>query len=439
MVSLQDTVPQGSRGMGEEKRIRVVIVDDIPETRENLRKLLQFEGDIEVVGAATGGAESIEMAKELAPDIVLMDINMPDLDGIAAAEAILQASPRTQLVMMSVQGEADYLRRSMLAGAREFLTKPFTSDELVTAIRRVYRLKPRIEAPPVIQRAPPLEETSRPTKPEKRGKAIALYSPKGGVGCSTIATNLAIALGEEGEKKVALVDFSLQFGDLGVLLNLQPQSTVADLAPHIEELDDILLDEVMQAHSSGIKVLLAPPRPEMADLVAPEHMRRILAQLKSIYDYIIVDTGSSLSELTLSVLEGSDKILLVITPDIPAVKNATLFFEVMEALDHPPEDIALVLNKVDRRGSIQEEKIEASIKHPIASRISNDREAALAAANQGIPLLIGQKNRPISQDILTLAHQLRGELERVEEAIPQEAVSGSRGLMRRIFRSPGIL
>jgi pilus assembly protein CpaE len=421
------------------QKIRVLIVDDIPETRENLRKLLQFEGDIEVVGAATGGAESIEMAKELAPDIVLMDINMPDLDGIAAAEAILQASPRTQLVMMSVQGEADYLRRSMLAGAREFLTKPFTSDELVTAIRRVYRLQPRIEAPPVIQRAPPLEELSRPTKPEKRGKAIALYSPKGGVGCSTIATNLAIALGEEGERKVALVDFSLQFGDLGVLLNLRPQSTVADLAPLIEELDDILLDEVMQAHSSGVKALLAPPQPEMADLVAPEHMRKILAQLKSIYDYIIVDTESSLSDLTLAVLESSDKILLVVTPDIPTIKNARLFFEVMEALDHRLEDMVLVLNKVDRRGSIQEENIEASIKHPIASRIRDDHQAALAAANQGIPLLIGQKSRPISQDILTLAHQLNGELEKVEKAIPEEAVSGSRGLMRRIFRSPRIL
>lgn len=421
------------------EKIQVLIVDDIPETRENLRKLLQFEGDIEVVGAATGGAESIEMAKELAPDIVLMDINMPDLDGIAAAEAILQASPHTQLVMMSVQGEADYLRRSMLAGAREFLTKPFTSDELVTAIRRVYRLQPRIEAPPVIQRAPPLEELSRPTKPEKRGKAIALYSPKGGVGCSTIATNLAIALGEEGEKKVALVDFSLQFGDLGVLLNLRPQSTIADLGPLIEELDDILLDEVMQAHSSGVKALLAPPRPEMADLVAPEHMRKILAQLKSIYDYIIVDTESSLSDLTLAVLESSDKILLVITPDIPTVKNATLFFEVMEALDHPLEEIILVLNKVDRRGSIQEENIEASIKHPIASRIRDDHQAALAAANQGIPLLIGQKSRPISQDILTLAHQLNGELEKAEKPMPEEAVSGSSGLIRRIFRSPRIL
>jgi len=420
--------------MGEEKRMRVLIVDDIPETRENLRKLLQFEGDIEVVGAATGGAESIEMARELAPDIVLMDINMPDLDGIAAAEAILQVSPGTQLIMMSVQGEPDYLRRSMLAGAREFLTKPFTSDELVTAIRRVYGLKPRIEAPPLIQRAPPLEEISHPTKPEKRGKAIALYSPKGGVGCSTIATNLAIALGEEGEKKVALVDFDLQFGDLGVFLNIQPQSTVADLAPRIEELDDILLDEVMQAHSSGVKALLAPPRPEMADLVAPEHMRKILTKLKGIYDYIVVDTESSLSDSTLAVLEGSDKILLVITPDIPTIKNAKLLFEVMEALDHSLEDMMLVLNKVDRRGSIQEEDIEASIKHPIACRIGNDREAALTAANQGIPLLIGQKSRPISQDILTLAHQLRGELEKAEKAMPVEAAPGSWGLMRRIFR-----
>lgn len=426
-----------------------MIVDDIPETRENLRKLLQFERDIEVVGTAADGAESIEIAKEVTPDIVLMDINMPDLDGIAAAEAILQASPHTQLVMMSVQSEADYLRRSMLAGAREFLIKPFTGDELVTAIHRVHKLKPRVEAPPLIQRAPSrakpgypdgpsLEETFRPTKPEKRGKAIALYSPKGGVGCSTIATNLAIALGEEGKKKVALVDFGQQFGDLAVLLNLQPQSTITDLVPHLEELDDILLGEAMQAHSSGVKVLLAPPRPEMAGVVAPEHVRKILAQLKSMYDYIIVDTASPLSDSTLAILEGCDKTLLVITPELPAIKDARLFFEVMEALDLPLEDIMLVLNKVDRRASIEEEKIEASIKHPIASRIRNEQETALAAANKGIPLLIGQKNRPISQDILALAHQLRGELEKVEKAVPEEAVSGVRGLIRRVFRSPEI-
>jgi pilus assembly protein CpaE len=163
-------------------------------------------------------------------------------------------------------------------------------------------------------------------------------------------------------------------------------------------------------------------------------MRSILAQLKGVYNYIVVDTDPSLSDLTLAVLEGSDKILLIITPDIPTIKNARLFFEVMEALNYPLEEITLVLNKVDRRGSIPEENIEASIRHPIASRISNDREAALAAANQGIPLLIGQKSRPVSQDILTLAHQLREELEKTEKGIPEEVASESRGLIRRIFR-----
>jgi pilus assembly protein CpaE len=119
-------------------QIRVLIVDDIPETRDHLTKLLGFETDIEVVGAAASGREAIEMAKEMTPDVVLMDINMPDMDGISATERLSAEVPTAAVVMMSVQGEADYLRRSMLAGAREFLVKPFSSDELTASIRQVY-------------------------------------------------------------------------------------------------------------------------------------------------------------------------------------------------------------------------------------------------------------------------------------------------------------
>ena len=108
-------------------QIRVLIVDDIPETRDHLSKLLGFESDIEVVGAAASGREALELAGQLTPDIVLMDINMPDMDGIAATERLAAEVPTAAVVMMSVQGEADYLRRSMLAGAREFLVKPFSS------------------------------------------------------------------------------------------------------------------------------------------------------------------------------------------------------------------------------------------------------------------------------------------------------------------------
>ena len=119
-------------------RIRVLIVDDISETRDHLSKLLGFEPDIDVVGTASSGAEAIEQAAKLQPDVVLMDINMPDMDGITATERLSAQTPNAAVVMMSVQGEADYLRRSMLAGAREFLVKPFSSDELTASIRQVY-------------------------------------------------------------------------------------------------------------------------------------------------------------------------------------------------------------------------------------------------------------------------------------------------------------
>ena len=118
--------------------IKVLIVDDIAETRDHLTKLLGFESDIEVVGAADSGRQALEMAGRLKPDVVLMDINMPDMDGITATEHLAAEVPTAAVVMMSVQGEADYLRRSMLAGAREFLVKPFSSDELTSSIRQVY-------------------------------------------------------------------------------------------------------------------------------------------------------------------------------------------------------------------------------------------------------------------------------------------------------------
>lgn len=397
---------QPSQPVGEQRKIRVLIVDDIPETRENLRKLLFFESDIEVVGAATSGEEGISMAGELQPDIVLMDINMPGIDGITASEAITQQVPFTQIVMMSVQGEADYLRRSMLAGAREFLIKPFSSDELVSSIRRVYELgaSRRQSMPSIAPAGPGRVDQERP--PEEQGKIVAVFSPKGGVGCSTVAINLAIALHQAEGRQVALVDSSLQFGDVAVLLNLQASRTIADLAPHIDELDQELLDHVMLAHHSGIKALLAPPRPEMADLVAPGVLNTILEKLRRLYDYIVVDTPSTLADLTLTVLDVADRIILITTPDIPAIKNAKLFFEVTEALEYPSGKTILVLNKADRHTNIRAEDIQASIKYPVASQIPLDERTAMAAANQGVPYMLIARSSPLAQATMTLGRHL---------------------------------
>jgi pilus assembly protein CpaE len=318
-----------------EEKITVLIVDDIPETRENLRKLLFFESDIEVVGAATNGNEGVEMAAELQPDVVLMDINMPGLDGISASEKITRHSPYTQVIIMSVQGEADYLRRSMLAGAREFLIKPFSGNELVTSVRRVYQLaaQQKNRMARAVQSAGPMTAAKPETSPS--GKIISVFSPKGGVGCSTLVVNLAIAIHKHTSAKVAVVDASLQFGDISVLLNVQPRTTVADIAPHADDLELDLIEKVVVGHSSGIKALLAPPRPEMADLVTSTALVAILEKMRRMFDIVIVDMYSSLQDIVISVLDVSDRIVLVTTPEIPAIKSAKLFFEVTDALEYP--------------------------------------------------------------------------------------------------------
>ncbi len=410
---------------GSEK-IRVLIVDDIPETRENVRKLLAFEADVEVVGVAGTGREAVQLARDLQPNIVMMDINMPDMDGITAVEMISRDVPIAQVVMMSVQSEADYLRRSMLAGARDFLTKPFTSEDLVSTIRRVYRMG-QTRAATLAAAAPAQSQPqsgkggpSAGERPGKGGAVIVVFGPKGGIGTTMLTVNLAVGLQQRPDtNKVIVVDASLQFGDVGVFLNLSPNRNISDLCATIEDLDPDSIDTAALAHASGIKVLLAPPRPEMADLVGPEHLKRILEELRKQYDYVVVDTATIINDTILTALDLADRIVLVATPDIPAIKNARLFFEITDALNYPPNKIMLVINKVDRRSGITAQMIEDNIKHQVVGQIPLDEILVLNSINRGVPLMADQRAKPIGQALQQLADRVASEFRRpAAEAVP---------------------
>ncbi|MBC8253220.1 MAG: response regulator [Ardenticatenia bacterium] len=410
-------------------KIRILIVDDIPETRENLRKLLFFESDIEVVGAATSGEEGITMAAELMPDIVLMDINMPGIDGIAATEAITQQVPSVEVIMMSVQGETDYLRRSMQAGAREFLVKPFSSDDLISSVRQVYALGlTRRQAEPTVATPLPHGMVAQKTGRAQQGKVITVFSPKGGTGCSTLAVNVAVALQQSSEDtKVAVVDSCLQFGDVAVLLNLHATHSIVDLAPHVADMDCDLLDNVMSEHRSGLKTLLAPPRPEMADQVLPDTVEKVLSLLRTVYTHTVVDTSSIVSDVTLAALDAADRIVVIAVPSIPAIKDAKLFFELTEALEYPPTKTILILNKTDPHNNIRPQDIQASIKHPIAAQIPLDEHTASLAANQGVPYVMSARSTKLAQATAVLAQYVASAAEEIEEAnqgIPVKVVTG---------------
>src|ERR1035437_4769612 len=313
-------------------RIHVLIVDDIAETRDHLAKLLGFEPDIQVIGTAASGTDAIEQATKLLPDVILMDINMPDMDGIAATERLSSQVPTAAVVMMSVQGEADYLRRSMLAGAREFLVKPFSSDELTASIRQVYS-REREKAGRAVAAA--AAQGGRPHDPTDEGQIVAVFSPKGGVGRTTIAVNLAVAAAAELGKRVTLVDGSFQFGDVAVLLNLNPRDkSMAELAPELEAGGDPdTVETYTQAHSSGIRVLLAPASPEMAELITPAGVKHVIEILRQHSELVVVDCAAWFNDTLLGILDLADVVLTVLTLEITSIKNTRLFLEVAEQLD----------------------------------------------------------------------------------------------------------
>jgi pilus assembly protein CpaE len=387
-------------------RIKVLIVDDIPETRDHLSKLLGFEADVDVVGAAGGGVEAIELATSLQPDVVLMDINMPGMDGITATERLAQEVPTTAVVMMSVQGEADYLRRSMLAGAREFLVKPFSADELTASIRQVYtreRDKQARFAPiPVAGTGAPAHADGEP------GSVIAVFSPKGGVGRTTVAVNTAVAAAMAG-KRVALMDASFQFGDVGVLLNLNPRNkSIGDLAAELETGEVESLETFMIGHSSGVRVLLAPPSPEQAELITAPAVRKVIDRLRQDYDLVIVDCPAAFNDPTLAILDTADLILTLLTLEITSVKNMRLFLEVTEQLGYGPDKVRLVLNRADSTLGIRVTDVEHSIGRKVDHTIVSDGRSVVYALNRGVPFFVSNREAQVSQDIQRLAQAIVG-------------------------------
>ena len=506
--------------------IRVLIVDDISSTLDNLKKLLSFEDDIDVVATATNGREAVETSKELGPDIVLMDVNMPEMDGIHATEVLATEAPNSPVIIMSVQGERDYLRRAMQSGAREFLIKPFSGDELIASIRRVHQLEQRkenysrsvpvaipadgavaaaaetpvapapaaaapVEAPaptpapaadaalpapgvdgtavepldapvegatsvvadaadapsteapevaaaaaaepveaaveaPAPEEAPAAPAAEIPLKPrDTLGELIVLYGGKGGVGKSVIATNLACGIAKEVGARVALVDLDLQFGDLGVLLNLPQSQSIIDVVENIEQADVQYITDIMAEGPAGVRVLTTAPSPELADLVTPEHVQRILSTLRTAYDFVVVDTSSHLGDITLAALDMASRILLVTALSIPAVKNAKLALRLFETLNIPPQQITLVLNRCEAHTEFNKESIESHLKFPIAVQLPHDPRTVVNSINRGTPFVVSNPEAEASQRIRQMVSMLLPD--RAGHAQPQ-AQPARRGL-----------
>ena len=401
--------------------ITVLIADDIAATREDIKRLLYFEEDIEVVGEAGDGEEAVILASELKPDVVLMDVNMPRVDGIEATERISVYVPQCAIIIISIQGEQEYLRRAMAAGARDYLVKPFSAQDLAKAIYRVSESQRKRN----IFLSPSLSAVSTSSIRAKKGTIISFFCTKGGVGKTTLACNTAVALAQDYKKKVVLVDLDLSSGDVAVMLNLNPKNTIADMVQEQDTLDSPLVESFLVQHLSGLKVLPAPLSPEHAELVKAEHIQQLLKILKDNYECVIIDTAPVYTDINLNVLEASDRILLPLNQDLTTLKHVKKAQEILAALNYDSK-IRTVLSQHSSEG-LKIKELQKNLGISLSAIVPEDFKTVRNAINKGVPFVMNQQHTKVAQSIGKL-------IEALDIAKPREAAANPKpSFITRMF------
>lgn len=328
------------------------------------------------------------------PDLVIFDLSQPETETLAPCRQLRQSPATAQLPIIVLSGKSETAAKvaAFEAGADDYMAKPFERQELVYRIQSLLRR---------YDQAGP-----RPPDGPARGRIIALFGTKGGVGKTTLAVNLAVALQTRAHKKVALLDEDLYFGDVGLYLNLAPTRTMMDLIHRLDEVDSEMAEQLFLSHSSGVRVMLSPTNPETAERITAAEMNRMLDLVAPLFDYVIVDCQPSYDDPTLAVLEQADVILLVVKPEVGPLKNMGVFLNLADRLHLPSEKIHIVLNRARTRSGIEVDEIERSFRRPVAFSLTSGGRAVVVSANRGVPLVTEQPNHPVSQQILRMAEAL---------------------------------
>jgi pilus assembly protein CpaE len=384
---------------------KVLVVDDDLNIQRILVSTLKHEGY--EVHVASDGQAGIEMAASVAPDLILMDVAMPKVDGYAATQRIRAAEQgrRVPIIMLTTDADVEQRVKGLRAGADDDIVKPFHPLELIARIRAL---------------CPETTGGGNGTGPDTGtpalGRLVSFYGAKGGVGTTTLAINTAIALAMRLKRKTALVDANLQFGDMRVFLDLGLDSASIVNAITEPDLDAELLKKLLVSHHAGMELLLAPPNPEQADIVVertrtmPESLHTILRLLRKAHDYTIVDTARTIDDFTLQIFDESEVIFVVMTADLSCLKNVRLVLETMDSLGFQREKVQLVLNRSNAFTGINVDNAEAALGRTIDYQVINEYRGAISALNSGEPFMYSRPDGPLGQNVSKFARDVDAKL-----------------------------
>lgn len=393
--------------------IQIAIADANPSDLAEIERMVQQDSGLHVVGRTTDVQDMLALLA-LEPDVVICAANLAPADPAALVKKIVETAPGAQVVLIhrATAGDsldaslATLLERAVLAGARGILHKPVEARLLLSTIHQIMTVE-------LARRERIREVPERPSEPRPTGQITLVFSPKGGTGCSVVAANLAVALRQVTGKRVALVDYSLQFGTLGTILDVSPLHTLAELVPHYHALDSTVIDNVLVAHPSGVQVLLAPARMDQIEAITTEALITILDALRTQFDYIVVDTWHAIESAILAVMERADNILLLATPEVPTLHAIRHFIDSLPAQPPLTGKLRLVINHYPLKTGVELKSIEQNLRMPVLATIPREEPGMTAAVNEGQPLVQLRPHSPAAQHLTQLATQLAAPADRV--------------------------
>jgi pilus assembly protein CpaE len=338
------------------------------------------------------GEQQIQALRALGPELIILDLEESRDLGLQLAQYLVELNPAQLFIATGPVLSSEQLMQAMRAGVSDYLPKPVASEDLSAAVIRVaHKLR---KADGEKQRQP--------------GKIFTFFSPKGGAGSTTLATNLAILIHRITKLKTLLVDLDLELGESAMVLGLQPRFNFVDFIENFRRMDASLLASYIEHHPSGVHLLSAPVQPDKAEAVTADQIRRILSFLRQHYEYIVVDTARSFAPPMLAVFEQADLVFIVSTADISCLRNIQRGIPLLKrALVKGEEQVRLILNRYDPRDSISVQDVERSIGLKVFWKVSNDYEAVMGSVNSGRPVVLNGGS-PYTRDLKGLANQVTG-------------------------------
>ncbi len=375
------------------QKTTVLIIDD--QVGNNFKERLTKHGEFTVVGNTDSGDIGFAMAERYEPQVIILNIDMPHNKGISLAEALSLELPMSSLILATIAESKKVLHTALQVGAKDVLSLPVDDDRLFRSVHKAAeqgRMRQRVFS---VKRK----------KSTPQFKTVTVFSTKGGVGKTTLALNLAIAIRRLTGKRVALVDLDLMSGNLGLMAGIAWKRSIKDMVDDINNLDKEMVDSYCTEHPSGVKILSAPVQPDFSGFIQADHIQKILSLLSEVFNYVIVDGPTYLHDTVIPALEESSEIVAVTTLDLPAIQNMKQCLDLLTRLSMRSK-VRVVLNRVGYMGGLKVKDVEDELGMDVQCVIPDQEKIAMDAANMGKPIFLSARSSNIGKRIEELANKL---------------------------------